>query len=112
MTPARQDLTIYRGIDFNPIVITATNGSGGTVDLTGWTAYAAMRNGYGKPVDLSPTISNAAAGQITLSFTKDETSDFNIGANEWNLYFQRPNGQRIGPYISGIVTVKDKVDPP
>ena|ERR1051325_499516 len=109
MTPARLDLTIYRGITFNPIQIQAKDGTGTPVDLTGWQVFAKSRNGYGQPIDLEPTITNAATGTISIDFTAAETAAFKTGENQWDMIFERPTGERIGPYISGTISIKDPV---
>jgi hypothetical protein len=112
MTPARLDFTIYRGITFNPLVFNVKDTTGTAVDLTGWQVFSQARNGQAKPIDLGPVITSAATGQITIDLTKEETAAFHSGEQQWDLIFQHPNGNLIGPYIGGTITVKDKVSVP
>lgn len=109
MTPARLDFTIYRGITFNPLVFNAKDGSGNAINLAGWSVFAQSRNGTGKAIDLEPTITNAATGQVTIDFTAAETSDFKTGEQQWDMVFQKPTGEKLGPYIAGTIFVKDTV---
>jgi len=107
MTPANLDLTIYRGIVFDPVNIVVKDNTGNPVNLTAWSVFAKMRNGLGQILDLQPVISNATQGTITLNFTSSETEEFISGENPWDLTLQRPTGDKIGPYVSGVITVKD-----
>ena len=109
MTPATLNLTVYRGITFDPVVFNVKDGSGVAINLSGWQVFAKSRNGTGKLVDLGPTITSAATGQVTISFTATETSDFKIGKQEWDMTFEKPTGEKLGPYIAGEITVKDTV---
>lgn len=102
-------MDVYRGITLDPVVFNVKDGSGNPINLSGWTPYSTMRNGYGKPIDLQPSITNAATGEVTISLTKETTDTFTVGEQYWDLLFQKPSGQRIGPYITGIITVKDTV---
>lgn len=64
------DINIDQGSDFSK-VLTVVNDAGTPMNLTGYTAYSQFRRGYGSTTAyaFSATISNAALGQITLSFT-------------------------------------------
>lgn len=112
MTPGKLDLTIWRGITFNPLVFNVKDGSGNPVNLTGWSVFAQSRNGYSKHIDLQPVITNSVGGQVSIDLTKEETAAFSTGDQEWDLIFQQPSGNRLGPYISGTITVKDPVTVP
>lgn len=110
MTPARLDLTIYRGITFDPVIFNVKDGSGNAINLSGWQVFANSRNGYGKMIDLQPTITSAATGQVTIgSFTPTKTASFNSGEQPWDLILENPTGSKLGPYVSGIITVNDTV---
>lgn len=109
MTPANLDLTIWRGITFDPVIFNIKDGSGNPINLSGWSVFANSRNGTGKLIDLAPTITSAATGQVTISLSKTQTALFNSGEQYWDMIFQKPTGERLGPYISGKILVNDTV---
>lgn len=109
MTPATLNLTIWRGITFDPVIFNVKDGSGNAVNLAGWQVFAKSRNGTGKLIDLAPTITSAATGQVTISFSSTQTASFNEGEQYWDMVFQKPTGEKLGPYIAGKIFVKDTV---
>jgi len=109
MTPAVLNFTIYKGMTFNSLIFNVKDVNGNAIDLTGWVVFAKSRNSYGQLIDLAPTITNAVAGQITIALTQTKTDSFNIGEQQWDMTFQKPDLTKIGPYVTGRITVKDPV---
>ena len=109
MTPATLDLTIYRGITLDPVIFNVKDGTGAAINLSGWQVFAKSRNGNGKVIDLAPVITNAASGQVTISLDGTATAAFSSGDNRWDMIFQKPTGEKLGPYISGRVLVNSTV---
>ncbi len=108
MQPASLAFTIYKGVTFGPVLITCTDSEGAPVDLTGWTAYATARllaPGWPGEIDLAPSITNAAAGQITLGMTDDQTQALTTGKFGYDLVLQNPDGERLGPFLAGTISV-------
>jgi len=63
--PRRRDLIIDRADTFS-VVLTITDASGTAVNITGWTFVAAVSPNL-SPNPLSVAITNAGAGQITVT---------------------------------------------
>ncbi len=108
MQPANLDLTIYKGITFGPILITCNDSEGAPVDLTGYTAFATARPlapGWPGEINLVPTITDAAAGQLTITMTDDQTQALTTGKWGYDLVLQNPAGERLGPYLAGTLHV-------
>jgi len=109
VTPAVLNFTIYKGMTFDPLIFNVKDASNNAIDLTNWAVFAKSRNSYGQLIDLQPVITNAATGQITISLSQTKTDSFTIGEQQWDMTFQRPDTTKIGPYITGRITVKDPV---
>ncbi len=114
MVPAPFPLTLYRGATFGPLVITALQEDQVTpVDLTGgWLVYAKVRKTPTGPVliDLAPTVTNGAIGEITIPAIPDETTEDSPGGNfVWDLLLERPTGEVVGPFLAGAFVVTTAV---
>jgi hypothetical protein len=116
MTPATLNLTIRPGLTFGPVEITCKDAAGNPVDLTGWTAWAEVRRSQGESVilDLTPQITDAPAGKITLSKSREDTAGLRITGSKyfWDLILARPNGDRIGPIVAGTVQIVSTITRP
>lgn len=111
MTPANIDLSIDRGVRFGPVTLTCLDGSNVAVDLTGYTAYAQVRDRPtgGLVFDLEPEISDPGAGIITISKTQAQTDAMSDGINYgWDLMLEDAAGVRTGPYFAGKVAVRTR----
>ena len=106
MTPGAYNITIYRGIDFNREIIW-TGASGVAVPITGWTAQCDVRVSPNQEVAFSFTtdIPTGTDGKTTLALTKAQTDVLNVGTYYYDLVFTNDSSQRVGPLISGTVTV-------
>ncbi len=98
---------IYKGTTWGPYVFTCKDGNGDPVDLTGYSAFAEARlhpSGC-LAFDLAPEITDAAGGEITFEFDKDETNTKPVGNFGWDLVLENAAGERKGPYAIGVVPV-------
>jgi hypothetical protein len=110
MTPALLNFTLYRGSDFDPIVITVRDeDTENPIDLTNWGVIGKTRDTNGTVIDLVPTITDPPNGQVTIGFSGAETLGFDVGRHPWDLVFIQPDGSPLGPYVAGDITVKDVV---
>jgi hypothetical protein len=102
------DLKILSGVTFGPYVLQCRNEAGEAVDLTGWRVYAEARRAPNQPMafGLWPTVTDAAAGEITLKISPDQTAALPVGAFGWDLILEDPDGERHGPVLGGRVTVQ------
>ena len=83
------------------------------VDLTGITPEAVVRRTDESDVviDLNPSVTNAATGEITIpamTTTTTKNMDF-VGTFGWDLVLVNGGGERFGPYLSGPFVVKDNI---
>lgn len=108
-------LTIYKGLTFPALVITAKDSLGVVQNLTGWSVYAELRENPSQALllNLAPTITNAVAGEITVpAIAYAVTGTLAEGNDVWDLVLQNPAGQRLGPMIGGSVAVVKPVTQP
>lgn len=89
-------------------------------DLTDWIPYAEVRS---EPegslvLNLAPAVTNPPAGVVTIPVIQDEQTILlpSGGADKfkcrWDLIFQIPTGERIGPFIAGSFTIKSIITEP
>lgn len=83
------------------------------VDLTGFTAEAKVRrtvNATDVLIDLAPTITNAATGEITIpTISTATTKALQFTGNfMWDLVLVS-GGQRFGPFVQGKFVISDNV---
>ncbi len=86
------------------------------VDLTGLTPEADVKRTSGSSValDLNPSVTNAAIGEITIppmSTTETQDLDF-VGTFNWDLVLRDGGGGRTGPYVKGPFLVSDNITQP
>lgn len=110
-------LTIYRGLDFGPVIITCRQGTQGgpALDLTGWMARAEIRKGPGQQVilDLAPSLQDAAAGEIQIALSKEQTAALPLGGYQWDLILTRPDGTTLSaPTVAGPVSIHSPITQP
>src|SRR5882762_3216973 len=85
------NLTLIRGCTFEIMTLTMLGTDGNPVNLTGFTAAAEVRVSSGTTViiDLVPSITNAAGGEITIPAINDETTfTYVIGLYSWDLLLE------------------------
>lgn len=89
-------------------------------DMTDWIPYAEVRT---EPegaliLDLAPVMTNAALGVLTIPAIQDEQTILLPPGTagklkcKWDLIFQVPTGERIGPYIAGSFLIKSIITEP
>ncbi len=120
MTPATHDLEIWAGATWPGFSITCMDpGTGDAMDLTGWSAQAAIVRTGGRlttsgarAYPLAPSIPDPATGIVTLPEI-DRTSAATLlpGHARWDLVLIDPEGKRLGPYLAGTVLIKAIVTP-
>jgi hypothetical protein len=106
MTPAELNLTLYRGTTFAQ-TFTCKDSNLVVVNLTGWSAYAQVRTDPQKHLvlDLAPTITDPTGGEVSISFTDEETALMVPGDFVWDFVLERPSGERLGPFLAGTFTI-------
>lgn len=114
MTPVSLNLTLLRGITFDPILIYCFDAPDllNAFDITGWTPWAEVRSAPDETLilDLTPAITDAVHGVVTIPDIQDEaTILLPEGKFKWDLILQDPSGQRLGPYVKGSFIIKSKI---
>ena len=96
MVPAKQNITIMRG-DTEVFNITLTDSASAAIDLTGSTFLSQIRyerDSTTIAASFTCSITNAAAGQVSLTLTSAASAGLTVGTAYWDL-------QRT---LSGVVT--------
>jgi hypothetical protein len=94
MLAANYDITLDRAADYS-FVLTIQNQAGTAVNLSSPTAtfIADVREVATKKevLDLTPTVTNGAYGQVTITITKAQTKTLKagLGTYEWDLFMDR-----------------------
>ena len=103
MDPATYDLSIHAGTADGWVFTVKESGT--VVDLTGFTVAAQVRDRNGTLVlDLAPSITDAAGGQIAISLASTVTAGLAAGRYFWDLVINDGDDWQ-GPYLAGAVTV-------
>jgi hypothetical protein len=103
--PSTANLVIYQGDDY-AAVVTVSDGSGTSPDLTGYTPQAQIRLG---PADNNPTVVVEIAASLTLpntinlSIPRDITTQLS-GNYSWDLQLTKPDAT-IETILAGSVHV-------
>ena len=107
-------LTIERGRTFGQVTIVAKTSAGAVQNLTGYAVYAEIRaTPTAVLINLAPTITNAAAGEIKTSEIPYATTLALAEQNaHWDLVLQAPSGARLGQLIGGGVSIITPVTQP
>lgn len=107
--PVNLPLKIRRGIAYGPLKIVCRDANHDPVPLTSYTVAAVARPETESTtnIDLEPTITNAAAGEITISLDVVDTGYFPVGEYVYDLILTTPGGVRLPPVIGGPLRVID-----
>ena len=116
MTPATLNLLLNPGVTFGPITFTFKDSNGDPIDLTDYNVWAWVKTSredlpvQEPKIDLAPTITDAANGQITIYITDEDTYDIeespeDPGYDYWDLILENTSGERLGPFVVGTFTV-------
>jgi hypothetical protein len=102
--PLTYSITLHWHTTFR-LVISIADTDGDPVNLTGATAYAkvgAFINGAEvEYVDLSPEITDATGGVITIETMIDEPA---VGRRQWDLIVQHDDGT-VDKYVQGVANI-------
>lgn len=84
------------------------------VNLTGYTPEAQVRRTErgGMIVDLEPTVTNAATGEITIpsKTTEETTAITSYGKFYWDLVLKvTATEERVGPFVQGTFIISDTI---
>lgn len=111
LAPATLYLQVFRGTDLS-IELTFQDDDGAAVNITGYTFVAQVRSTPESGVlvaNLLPTITDAAAGKLTLTMTDVTSLALTAGVYEWDLLEQNPDTLRLGPLLGGPFIVREPV---
>ena len=112
--PGKVHIVVYEGLAYGPLVIRCLDENGAGVDLTGFSAHAEVRENASGAVklDLAPTISDATAGEITISLTDEQTDGAAAGKWKWDLVIENAAGDLIGPIVEGNASIISPITQP
>ena len=99
------ELTLEQGASFTTTV--TVNGSDGSpTNLTSYTAAAQLRKSYYSTTanNFTVTVSNAAAGELTMAMTAANTANLTPGRAVYDLLITSPTGVKTR-VVEGIVTI-------
>ena len=103
------ELTIEQGANFSTTV-TVNDSNGSPTNLTNYTAAAQLRKSYYSTTATAFTVAvtNAAAGQITMSITSANTANLTPGRYVYDLLITSPTSVK-SRVIEGIATILPSV---
>lgn len=103
------ELTLEQGANFNT-VLDLKDSAGGILNLSGYSVAAQMRKSYysNTATSFTMTISDAAAGQITMAMNVANTSNVTPGRYVYDILLTSGSGVKTR-IIEGIVTVMPSV---
>lgn len=103
------ELTLEQGANFNT-VLDLKDAAGGILNLAGYSAASQMRKSYYSSTATSFTVSitDASAGQITMSMNSANTSNVTSGRYVYDVLITSGTGVKTR-IIEGIVTVLPSV---
>tara|TARA_Y100001937_G_C7099610_1_gene321834 strand:+ start:320 stop:658 length:339 start_codon:yes stop_codon:yes gene_type:complete len=104
------NLQIDQGSDFTT-TINLDNIDGTDFDLSGFTVKSQMAKTYASSTKttISSTISNATAGEITLSLTNAQTTALAAGRFVYDVEITQTSGGAVTRVIEGQITVHPQV---
>jgi hypothetical protein len=110
MDPARYDITLTRGATWPGFALECLDADGAPVDLTGWQAFAEVREDPEGPVVLSlaPFVADPEAQPGIVHFPAlppATTAALPAGGFAWDLVLQSPAGVRTEPLVAGSVRI-------
>lgn len=103
------ELTLEQGANFNT-VLDLKDSAAGILNLSGYTVAAQMRKSYysSTATDFTIVITDAAAGQITMSMNSANTSNVTPGRYVYDVLITSGSNVKTR-IIEGIVTVLPSV---
>ena len=103
------ELTIEQGANYSTTV-TVNDSNGSPTNLTNYTAAAQLRKSYYSTTatEFTVAVTNAAAGQITMSITSANTANLTPGRYVYDLLITSPTSVK-SRVIEGIATILPSV---
>lgn len=111
MTPADYNINIFAGAQFD-LVLNFKDSAGAAIDLTGYgTPIAKVFTAPGgtEILDLSPSITDAANGEVTISVDDSSTTGLTPGQYVWDIYLVDASADVVGPYLMGQAHVRTPI---
>ena len=114
-TPGTYNITIHDRCTWT-VVFTLSDSAGNAFDLIGYTVDA-VANGDtswipGGTLDLSPTITDAPAGEITTTLTATETGALSKGSGaNWDMLITKTSTSTTTKVLQGTLEVKETQTP-
>lgn len=106
------NIEIKQGATFSQ-VFQYTDSSGTPIDLTGWTVRGEIRSARDNASQLletlSMTISNPAAGEITLNIPAARSSGYTWRRGFYDIELVAPDGATVIRLLEGVVRVQPEV---
>lgn len=115
MQPGNLSLSIIRGIIFGPYQFQCLDIDNNPVDLTNWKVWAYVKEEPESTLilDLQAVITDALHGMITIPEILDEQTILMEDLDgAWDMIFQLPTGERIGPFVAGSFTISSIITEP
>lgn len=112
MRAGRYDFQAFAGSSFGPVTLVCKDANGDPVDLTGYTAHAQVRVAAGEDVllDLSPQVTDAAVGEVTLPVVAPATTTgLAAGVYRWDFILKDASGAVTAPVLEGRFKVSNKI---
>jgi hypothetical protein len=106
------NLTIIRGCTFEELILVMQDSLGNPVNIIGFTVSAQVRLDAGSPVivDLNPTITDAANGEVTIPEISDDiTPSFAAGVYHWDLLLEEMGTDNRQKMLTGRVYIQEKI---
>lgn len=103
------ELTIEQGANYSTTV-TVNDSNGSPTNLTNYTAAAQLRKSYYSTTatEFTVAVTDAAAGQITMSITSANTANLTPGRYVYDLLITSPTSVK-SRVIEGIATILPSV---
>lgn len=106
MIAGQLDLTINKGSTFYR-ALTWKDDAGTPINMTGWTIQCDVRKSTSGAYvfSLGGSITDAAAGEFQFLLSDETTDTLQTGNYKYDVIFDKGDGTRTDPVISGNVTV-------
>ena len=103
------NLYIDAGADYS-IIVTANQGNGDPLNLTGYTVKSQVRKSYASPTayDFTASIFAATSGKIRLSMTAAQTSAIKPGRYLYDVEITSANGEKRR-VLEGIIIIPPEI---
>lgn len=99
--------TIWRGCDWQDVILSWKNPDGTPFDLRYWTPAAQTRTG----VSLNPVVTDPIGGVTKISLPRETTGSMKLGTEQWDWVWTYENPDPLiekivyPPIISGTVLI-------